>query len=180
MPLFAQNAVVDPILLAQRTGRVAATTAVLQIHRRYRADQGGHLWNQRTAFDLAEAGRREAVLPVRSRRGHVDHQCRTVHVERHQADPGGKLAYYAQVPWNGQGNGNPASFYCTQPLGGAEIGATAFAGGAWVSKTGEIQQLEACVFPDESIIDSWGLLDHANNIIRGIDLSTVLVYKNPY
>ncbi len=30
------------------------------------------------------------------------------------------LAYYAQVPWNGQGNGNPASYYCTQ-LGGAEI-----------------------------------------------------------
>ena len=41
------------------------------------------------------------------------------------------LAYYAEVPWNGQGNGNPASFYCTQ-LGGAEIGATDFAGGGWV------------------------------------------------
>src|ERR1700689_5603887 len=27
------------------------------------------------------------------------------------------LAYYAQVPWNGQGEGNPASYYCTQ-LGG--------------------------------------------------------------
>jgi putative hemolysin len=33
------------------------------------------------------------------------------------------LAYYAEVPPNGGGEGNPASFYCTQ-LGGAEIGAT--------------------------------------------------------
>ena len=24
------------------------------------------------------------------------------------------LAYYSQVPWNGKGNGNPASYYCTQ------------------------------------------------------------------
>src|SRR5215469_7427609 len=24
------------------------------------------------------------------------------------------LAYYAQIPWNGKVNGNPASFYCTQ------------------------------------------------------------------
>ena len=89
------------------------------------------------------------------------------------------LAYYAQVPWNGQGNGNPASFYCTQ-LGGSEIGATALAGGAWVSKGGIDQLLETCIFPDESTIDSWGLLYHSVSIIRGIDLSTVLEYPNPY
>jgi len=89
------------------------------------------------------------------------------------------LAYYAQVPWNGQGNGNPASFYCTQ-LGGAEIGATDFAGGGWVARGGIDQVLEACVFPDNSTIDSWGLLYHSVNIIRGIDLSSVLKYANPY
>lgn len=89
------------------------------------------------------------------------------------------LAYYAQVAWNGQGNGNPASFYCTQ-LGGAEIGATDFAGGAWVSRGGIDKTLETCVFPDNSTIDSWGLLYHSANIIRGIDLSTVLKYANPY
>jgi len=88
------------------------------------------------------------------------------------------LAYYAQVPWNGQGNGNPASFYCTQ-LGGAEIGATNAAGGAWVSKGGIDQLLEACIFPDNSTIDSWGLLYHSQNITRGIDLSLVLRYPNP-
>jgi len=89
------------------------------------------------------------------------------------------LAYYAEVPWNGQGNGNPASFYCTQ-LGGAEIGATDAAGGAWVSKGGIDETLETCIFPDNSTIDSWGLLYHSDAIIRGIDLSTVLRYPNPY
>jgi len=89
------------------------------------------------------------------------------------------LAYYAQVPWNGKGNGNPASFYCSQ-LGGAEIGATDFAGGAWVSKGGIDQLLEACIFPDNSTIDSWGLLYHSAGIIRGVDLATVLKYPNPY
>jgi putative hemolysin len=89
------------------------------------------------------------------------------------------LAYYAQVPWNGQGNGNPASFYCTQ-LGGAEIGATDFAGGGWVAWGGIDQVLETCVFPDNSKIDSWGLLYHSANIIRGIDLTTVLKYPNPF
>ncbi len=89
------------------------------------------------------------------------------------------LAYYAQVPWNGVGNGNPASFYCSQ-LGGAEIGATSGGGGAWVSATGATRELETCIFPDNSTIDSWGLLYHSQNIIRGIDLSTVLKYPNPY
>ena len=89
------------------------------------------------------------------------------------------LAYYAQVPWNGQGNGNPASYYCTQ-LGGAEIGATDLAGGGWVAVGGIDQILEACVFPDNSTIDSWGLFYHSDSIVRGIDLSTVLKYANPY
>jgi putative hemolysin len=89
------------------------------------------------------------------------------------------LAYYAQVPWNGQGNGNPASFYCTQ-LGGAEIGATDFSGGGWVLLGSIDESLEACVFPDNSTIDSWGLFYHSASIVRGIDLSTVLKYANPY
>jgi putative hemolysin len=89
------------------------------------------------------------------------------------------LAYYAQVPWNGQGNGNPASFYCTQ-LGGAEIGATDFAGGGWVLLGSIDEALEACIFPDNSTIDSWGLFYHSDNIVRGIDLTTVLKYPNPY
>lgn len=89
------------------------------------------------------------------------------------------LAYYAKVQWNGQGNGNPASFYCTQ-LGGAEIGATDFAGGGWVAWGGIDHILETCVFPDNSKIDSWGLLYHSADIIRGVDLTTVLRYPNPF
>jgi putative hemolysin len=88
-------------------------------------------------------------------------------------------AYYAQVPRNGQGQGNPASYYCTQ-LGGAEIGATDLAGGGWVATSGIDQILEACVFPDNSTIDSWGRFYHSDSIVRGIDLSTVLKYSNPY
>jgi putative hemolysin len=72
-----------------------------------------------------------------------------------------------------------ALYYCTQ-LGGAEIGATDLAGGGWVATSGIDEILEACVFPDNSTIDSWGLFYHSDSIIRGIDLSTVLKYSNPY
>ena len=90
------------------------------------------------------------------------------------------LAYYAQVPWNGQGNGNPASFYCTQLGGSDSFGGVSPFGGGWV-KFGAIDEvLEACIFPDNSTIDSWGLLYHSVNIIRGKDLANVLRFKNPY
>jgi putative hemolysin len=90
------------------------------------------------------------------------------------------LAYYSQIAWNGQGEGNPASLYCTQ-LGGSDLwgGATA-AGGGWVMRRSIDRVLEACIFPDNSTIDSWGLFYHSDSIIRGIDLSTVLKYADPY
>jgi putative hemolysin len=90
------------------------------------------------------------------------------------------LAYYSETPWNGSGEGNPASLYCTQ-LGGSDLfgGATA-AGGGWVEQNTTDVVLEACIFPDNSTIDSWGLFYHSDAIIRGIDLSTVLGYKDPY
>ncbi len=40
--------------------------------------------------------------------------------------------------------------------------------------------LDACIFPDESSIDSYGLFYHSANIVRGKDLSKVLRFKNPY
>lgn len=89
------------------------------------------------------------------------------------------LAYYAQPQYNGTCNGNPASCYCSQ-IGGAEIGALDAAGGAWVTTGGIDNLLESCVFPDNSTIDSWGLLYHSVGTIRGTDLSTVLKYSNPY
>jgi putative hemolysin len=90
------------------------------------------------------------------------------------------LAYYSKVQWDGNGNGNPASFYCTQ-LGGSDLfGGVSLAGGGWVTTGGIDNVLEACVFPDNSTIDSWGLLYHSADIIRGIDLSTVLKFANPF
>jgi hypothetical protein len=87
------------------------------------------------------------------------------------------LAYYAEVQ-PGSCNGNPASCYCSY-LGGAEIGQDG-AGGGWGMKNTTDEVLEACIFPDMSSIDSWGLFYHSAGIIRGIDLNGVLRYPNPY
>jgi putative hemolysin len=90
------------------------------------------------------------------------------------------LAYYAQVQL-GSCNGNPASCYCTQ-LGGSDLfGGVNANGGGWVNKADPVDTvLEACIFPDMSSIDSWGLAYHSVGIVRGKDLSKVLRYKNPY
>jgi hypothetical protein len=40
--------------------------------------------------------------------------------------------------------------------------------------------LEACIFPDMSSIDSWGLTYHQAGIVRGKNLDKVLRYPNPY
>jgi putative hemolysin len=90
------------------------------------------------------------------------------------------LAYYALVPWNGQGNGNPASFYCTQLGGSDSFGGVNPFGGGWVKFRAIDEVLEACIFPDNSTIDSWGLLYHSVGIIRGRNLANVLKFKNPY
>ena len=89
------------------------------------------------------------------------------------------LAYYAQVQM-GTCNGNPASCYCTL-LGGSDLfGGATGAGGGWVLNTDINDVLEACIFPDMSSIDSWGLAYHSAGIIRGKDLAKVLRYNDPY
>ena len=89
------------------------------------------------------------------------------------------LAYYAQVQ-PGNCNGNPGSCYCTL-LGGSDLfGGINAAGGGWVLDSDPNDVLETCIFPDLSSIDSWGLLYHSQNIIRGKDLAKVLRYANPY
>ena len=86
------------------------------------------------------------------------------------------LAYYQKPPLGSGGPGNPASYYCTQ-LGGSDLfGGVSAAGGGWVGKGSIDEVLEACIFPDMSSIDSWGLTYNSNGIIRGIDLTTVLRY----
>lgn len=91
------------------------------------------------------------------------------------------LAYYAEIPYNGVCHGNPGSCYCSQ-LGGTDLfGGINLNGGGWVMKSDPVDTvLEACIFPDMSSIDSWGLTYHQAKIIRGKNLAKVLRYPNPY
>jgi len=88
------------------------------------------------------------------------------------------LAYYAKVPWNGQGHGNPAALYCIQ-LGGTQLIGAMGSGSGWAAQAGDDPHA-MCMFADMSAIDDWGLLYHANDIIRGKDLATVFKFPNPY
>ena len=89
------------------------------------------------------------------------------------------LAYYAK-PTIGSCQGNPASCYCSL-LGGTDLfGGINAAGGGWFLKNAIDETLEACIFPDMSSIDSWGLTYHSANIIRGKNLAKVLRYHNPF
>jgi hypothetical protein len=85
------------------------------------------------------------------------------------------LAYILKPP-PGSCNGNPASCYCSQLGGSDQFGGTSGAGGGWYNKKSIDQTLEACIFPDMSSIDSWGLAYHANGIVRGINLEKVMRY----
>jgi hypothetical protein len=89
------------------------------------------------------------------------------------------LAYYSKLPM-GSCQGNPASCYCTLLGGSDQFGGTTGAGGGWYLKGAIDETLEACIFPDMSSIDSWGLAYHSAGIIRGKNLAKVLRFKNPY
>lgn len=91
------------------------------------------------------------------------------------------LAYYAKIPLGTGCNGNPASCYCSQ-LGGSDLfGGINANGGGWVQMSDPVDTvLEACIFPDMSTIDSWGLAYHSAGIVRGRNLKNVLRYPDPY
>jgi hypothetical protein len=89
------------------------------------------------------------------------------------------LAYYAEVKSTCTGGGSPGSCYCSQLGGTDEFGGININGGAWVGRGVDVD-LDACIFPDRSSIDSFGLFYHSAKIIRGIDLAKVLKYKNPH
>ncbi len=88
------------------------------------------------------------------------------------------LAYILAPPL-GTCNGNPASCYCSYLGGSDQFGGTTGAGGGWFKNKSIDQTLEACIFPDMSSIDSWGLAYHSDGIVRGIDLTTVMRYQYP-
>ena len=89
------------------------------------------------------------------------------------------LAYILKPAMGSQCQGNPASCYCSQLGASDQFGGTTGAGGGWYNKNSIDQTLEACIFPDMSSIDSWGLAYHSAGIIRGIDLTKVMRYKYP-
>jgi putative hemolysin len=87
---------------------------------------------------------------------------------------------YSEVPLQDGCHGNPASCYCSQ-VGGTDLfGGINLNGGGWVLKGAIDESLEACIFPDMSSIDSWGLTYHQANIIRGKNLKKVLRFPDPY
>jgi hypothetical protein len=89
------------------------------------------------------------------------------------------LAYYAEVPFTGTCAGSPGSCYCSQ-IGGTDLfGGINAAGGGWVLDSNANDVLDACIFPDLSSIDTYGLFYHSAGIIRGRNLAHKLRYKNP-
>jgi len=88
------------------------------------------------------------------------------------------LAYRAQTPLDtgdAPASANPSSLYCTQVGGTDSFGGVSTAGGGWALAGGS-DVLSLCVFPDLSVIDSWGITYYANDVIRGADLNDLLRY----
>jgi putative hemolysin len=88
------------------------------------------------------------------------------------------LAYLAK-PAAGRipGNVNPASVYCSRLGGSDQFGGESLGGGGWIVGRSAATALQACVFPDGSIIDSFGILYHSQGIVRGADLTSRLRYR---
>jgi len=88
------------------------------------------------------------------------------------------IAYLAKPPIGKiPGNVNPASVYCSRLGGSDQFGGANVGGGGWILGRNPNTAVEACVFPDQSIIDSFGLVYHSQNVVRGADLTTRLRYR---
>ena len=88
------------------------------------------------------------------------------------------LAYYNKPAMTSNDpNANPASVYCSQLGGTDSFGGINAQGGGWVNRSDKANPvLEACVFPDGSIIDSWGLAYRSTGAVRGKDLTQAFAY----
>jgi hypothetical protein len=91
------------------------------------------------------------------------------------------LAYYSKTKVNlRKCEGSPGSCYCSD-IGGTDLfGGINAAGGGWVLSSDQNDVLDACIFPDLSSIDSYGLFYHSHGIIRGQNLVHLLRYPSPY
>jgi putative hemolysin len=146
----------------------------------YCRQTGGHVESR-----VPEYGTNSSPLVLNGRHGFCRYDSKGAHIHLfldtlYSTNPTlAALAYYAQVT-PGSCQGNPASCYCSL-LGGTDLfGGINAAGGAWVSKGKIDTDLDTCIFPDLSSIDSFGLFYHSAGIIRGIDLSTVLRFADPF
>jgi putative hemolysin len=74
------------------------------------------------------------------------------------------------------GSANPASVYCAD-LGGVEMGGQLAPDGGWVNGADATDVVQMCVFPDLSIIDSWGLAYHTMGTVRGANLEPLFRWK---
>jgi len=70
--------------------------------------------------------------------------------------------------------------YCRRQGGEVQTRVPTFgAGGGWVEEHDkDVPVLEACVFPDQSVIDSFGIFYQARGIVRGVDLTTSFAYQS--
>jgi len=85
------------------------------------------------------------------------------------------LAYRAKTPIEDGGapSANPSSLYCTQIGGTDSFGGVNASGGGWALEDGS-DVISLCVFPDLSVIDSWGITYYSDGSIRGADLNNLL------
>lgn len=87
------------------------------------------------------------------------------------------MAYRAGTqPDPNSSSANPSSLYCTQIGGTDSFGGTSFVVGGWGLEDAA-DMITMCVFPDLSVIDSWGITYHTNDVIRGADLSDLFRYQ---
>lgn len=90
------------------------------------------------------------------------------------------LAYRAKAPLDtgdAPASANPSSLYCTQLGGTDSFGGVSAAGGGWAVEGGA-DVISLCVFPDLSVIDSWGITYYSDDTIRGADLNELFRYSD--
>lgn len=83
------------------------------------------------------------------------------------------LAYLAKRELPEGATGNPATALCTNLGGSSTYGGGAGGGGMVNVDDPDDVVVAACVFPDRSFIDEWGIAYYGGDVVRGIDLSTV-------
>jgi hypothetical protein len=91
------------------------------------------------------------------------------------------LAYLSKVRMHegASTSANPASINCTSLGGTSTFGPISAAGGGWPTANPDdtYHIISECVFADGSMLDEWGILYYANDVVRGTDLSEKLRYQ---